>query len=105
MSLLVVLLFLPLISAVITFVSGGRFARYVALAGGTITFVLCNFLKPAFVNGGFLPITYFENWITNPVINFSLSLDGLSFMLVALTTFLVPLIIFTTYSKQIENAK
>jgi NADH-quinone oxidoreductase subunit M len=105
MSLLVVLLFLPLICAIITFMSGDRFAKYAALTGGTATFILCNLLKPAFVNGGLQPITFFENWITNPVINFSLSLDGLSFMLVALTTFLVPLIIFTTYRKQIENAK
>jgi NADH-quinone oxidoreductase subunit M len=105
MSLLALTLFAPLLFALVTFLSGDRFAKYVALAGGVITFILCNLLKPGFVKGNFTPIEYNYEWITNPVINFSLSLDGLSFMLVALTTFLVPLIIFTTYRKAIENAK
>ncbi|MES2619241.1 MAG: NADH-quinone oxidoreductase subunit M [Bacteroidota bacterium] len=103
--LLVVILFLPLVFALLTYLSGNRFAKYVALAGGVIAFAGCNFLKPAFLSGGMSPITFTQAWISNPAILFSLSLDGLSFMLVALTTFLVPLIIFTTYRKEVENAK
>jgi NADH-quinone oxidoreductase subunit M len=103
--LLVAVLFVPLLFSLITWLSGERFAKYIALAGGIIAFVLCNLLKPGFVNGGFAPITYSHGWISNPVVNFALSLDGLSFMLLALTTFLVPLIIFTTFRKQIENAR
>jgi NADH-quinone oxidoreductase subunit M len=105
MDLLALLLFLPLIFAVIIFVVGDRFAKHVALAGGGLTFLFSTLFKSSFVEGGMKPITSFHEWIDNPVINFSLSLDGLSFMLVALTTFLVPLIIFTTYRKQIENPK
>lgn len=103
--LLVVTLLTPLVFALLTYLSGNRFAKFVALAGGIIAFVACNLLKAPFMNGGLAPLTYSHSWITNPVVNFSLSLDGLSFMLVALTTFLVPLIIFTTYRKEIDNAK
>ncbi len=103
--LLVVTLLTPLVFALLTYLSGNRFAKYVALVGGIAAFVGCNLLKPGFINGGFAPITYTHSWIVNPLVNFSLSLDGLSFMLVALTAFLVPLIIFTTYRKEIDNAK
>jgi NADH-quinone oxidoreductase subunit M len=103
--LLVVTLFIPLVFALLTYLSGNRYAKYVALAGGFLTLVAAVFFKQPFVNGGLAPITYTHAWIANPLVNFSLSLDGLSFMLVALTAFLVPLIIFTTYRKEIDNAK
>lgn len=103
--LLVITLFIPLVFALLTYLSGERLARYVALVGGLASLAGCILLKPSFVNGGFAPVTYSHEWITNPSIVFSLSLDGLSFMLVALTTFLVPLIIFTTFNKTIENAR
>lgn len=103
--LLVILLFIPLVFALLTYLSGDRYAKYVALVGGAAAFVTCNFLKLPFLQGGMSPLIYSHAWISNPVISFSLSLDGLSFMLVALTTFLVPLITFTTYRKEIDNAK
>ncbi|MBL0310832.1 MAG: NADH-quinone oxidoreductase subunit M [Bacteroidetes bacterium] len=103
--LLLILLFSPLLFALLVLLSGNRFAKHVALGGAILTFFSCNFLKPVFEDGGYAAITYSHEWIANPLINFSLMLDGLSFMLVALTTFLVPLIIFTTYKKEVENAK
>lgn len=103
--LLVIILFLPLLFSLLTFLSGNKYAKYVALAGGVATFIGCVLLKPMFVAGNLQPLAVAYPWIANPVINFSLSLDGLAFVLVALTTFLVPLIIFTTVGKEIENAK
>ena len=103
--ILVALLFIPLVFALFTYLSGERYSKYVALAGAIATFLLGVSLKQPFVNGGLAPLTYLHNWIANPAVKFSLSLDGLSFMLVALTTFLVPLILFTTFRKTIDNAK
>jgi NADH-quinone oxidoreductase subunit M len=103
--LLVVVLFLPLLFSLLTFLSGERMAKFMSLAGGLATFAVCLFLKIGFTKGGYNPIEYSHEWVTRPLINFSLLLDGLSFMLVTLTTFLIPLIIFTTYRKNIENAK
>ncbi len=103
--ILVALLFIPLLFSLITYLSGDRYAKLTAFGGGVIAFLLCASLKQPFMAGGLAPLTYTHDWISNPVIKFSLSLDGLSFMLLALTTFLVPLIIFTTFRKTIENAK
>jgi NADH-quinone oxidoreductase subunit M len=103
--ILVALLFIPLLFSLLTYLSGERYAKYVAIAGGVVAFLLCASLKQSFLVGGLAPLTYSHSWISNPAVLFSLSLDGLSFMLVALTTFLVPIIIFTTYNKTIENAR
>ncbi len=103
--LLVITLFLPLIFAVVTYLSGDRYAKYVSLAGAFIAFVGCSLLKQALVANHLAPVTYVHDWITNPMVQFALSVDGLALVLVALTTFLVPLIIFTTFKKEIDNAK
>lgn len=42
-------------------------------------------------------------WITSIGVDFNVSLDGMSMVLVLLTTFLVPLIIFSSFDKKYEN--
>src|ERR1041385_3216474 len=110
--ILVVILLIPLIFAILTYLGGNKYAKYISFAGAAAAFITCIFLKPVFLAGGMEPIVYSRSWITNPAIYFSLSLDGLSFMLVALTTFLVPLIIITTFGngnlpfhKKIDNPR
>lgn len=103
--LLIITLFLPLVFALLTFVSGNRYAKYVSLTGGVLTFAGSLALNQALTANGLQPLTYTHHWITNPVIAFSLSLDGLALSLVILTTLLVPLIVLATYRKQIDNAK
>lgn len=103
--LLLLTLFLPLVFALLTYLSGNRFAKYIALLGGLLVFTCCSFLKLALVHNNLAPIVFTHDWISNPHISFALNIDGLSLTLVALTSFLVPLIIFTTFRKEIENAK
>lgn len=103
--LLLITLFLPLLFALLTYLSGNRYAKYVALLGGLLAFVGCVILKQSLVSSQLEPLCYTHNWIANPLIAFSLTVDGLALSLIALTTFLIPLIVFTTYSKTIENAK
>ncbi len=103
--LLLLTLFLPLVFALLTYLSGNRFAKYIALLGGLVVFTCCSFLKLALVHNNLAPLVFAHDWIANPHISFALNIDGLSLTLVALTAFLVPLIIFTTFRKEIENAK
>lgn len=103
--LLLLTLFLPLVFALLTYLSGNRFAKYIALLGGLVVFTCCSFLKLALVHSNLAPLVFTHDWISNPHITFALSIDGLSLTLVALTAFLVPLIVFTTFRKEIENAK
>lgn len=103
--LLIITLFLPLAFALLTFLSGNRYAKYVSLAGAVSSFAATLLLHQAFKANGLNPLTYSHAWIDNPSIAFSLSVDGLALSLVALTTCLVPLIIFSTYGKETDNAK
>jgi len=103
--LLAVTLFIPLIVSLVVYLSGNKLAKYVALAGSLLALAGCVLMKVELTKHIISPLLYSHNWISNPVIHFSLMVDGLSLMLIGLTTFLVPLIIFTTYRKEIENAK
>ena len=103
--LLLGVLFFPLVAALLVFLSGNKQAKYVALGATIIEFVASYLLKRSLSVGGLQPLVYSHIWITNPNISFALSVDGLSSILIILTTFLVPLIILTTFRKVIDNAK
>lgn len=103
--LLVITLFLPLAFALVTYLLGDRAAKYVALAGGLAALAGVAMMKLNLTGSGVLALSYSHNWITNPAVLFSLNVDGLALMLVGLTAFLVPLIILTTFNKEIANPK
>ena len=103
--LLLGVLFFPLVAALLVYLSGNKQAKYVALGATVVEFVASYLLKRSLSAGGLQPLIYTHAWITNPNISFALSVDGLSSILIILTTFLVPLIILTTYRKEIDNAK
>jgi NADH-quinone oxidoreductase subunit M len=102
--LLGLILFFPLVAALLTFASGNKLAAKVALVLSAIEFVLSCVLLVKFshhevING------ISEVWITNPHILFAISCDGLSILMVLLTTFLVPVIILSSIDKAVDNAK
>lgn len=101
---LVLILFFPLAAALLTFASGNKLASKVALALSAIEFVLSLVLLQNHVQLGTVA-SFSHDWILNPRIQFAISADGLSLLLVLLTTFLVPVIILSSFNKEIENAK
>ena len=103
--LLLGILFFPLLAAALVYLSGNRQARYVALAASVIEFVGADVLKMHFSQWGSQPIIFAHRWISNPNISFAISVDGLALILILLTVFLIPLILLTTWKKQIDNAK
>jgi NADH-quinone oxidoreductase subunit M len=103
--LLLEVLFFPLVAALLVYLSGNKYARCVALGAAVAEFVASYFLKRHLSHGGLQPLVFSHEWIKNPHILFALSVDGLSIVLILLTTFLVPLIVLTTWRKEIDNAK
>ena len=102
---LVGVLFFPLIAAMVVYLSGNKQAKHVALAASGVEFVISVLLKKYFTESHTGVFAYAHSWIDNPNISFAISVDGLSFVLILLTTFLVPLIIISTFRKEIDNAK
>ncbi|MCW5908908.1 MAG: NADH-quinone oxidoreductase subunit M [Chitinophagales bacterium] len=103
--LLLIVLFLPLAAALLTYVAGNRYAGKVALGLSVVELGASLALLPAYNNADAFNISFMKEWIQNPHINFHIALDGLSLLLLLLTTFLVPVIILSSVSKEVENAR
>ncbi len=103
--LLLVVLFFPLVAALITYLLGNRYAGKAALIFSVLELVASLALIPAYRNADALNISYLREWIQNPHILFQVSVDGLSLLMVLLTTTLIPVIILSSVSKEPENQR
>ena len=97
------ILIVLLVGAIVTYLAGDKLASKVSLFFGVVSFGLTVYLLQLFNEGQ--NIAFFSKWITNPNINFVLSVDGLSIAMVLLTTSLTSLIIFSSFDNHFKNAK
>ena len=102
--LLVLVLFFPLVAALLTFLSGDKLSGKVALVFAAIEFGLSAILLEKLARHNIV-YEFSHVWISNPKIMFAISADGLSLLMVLLTTFLVPVILVSSISKNVTNAK
>jgi NADH-quinone oxidoreductase subunit M len=99
-----ILIFLPIIAALAVLLLKSEVAKYAALFFAVAELVvaavfLCHFVPDATVQFGVdVP------WIPKFGIYFNAGIDGISMIMVLLTTILVPLIILTTYPHRYKNA-
>lgn len=100
--MLSILIFFPLLAALITAISGAN-AKKVALVSAIIEFgySACLFLR--FIPSNGIQFTVNISWIAQLGINYNIGLDGISLLLVMLTTFLVPLIILSSFSHEYKS--
>lgn len=102
--LTVLLIALPLLASLLVFFSRGGSARNLALLFSLAEFVLA---LAAFFQFRHNPssslLTFNTPWVQSLGINFSVSADALGVLMVLLTTFLVPLIILSSYPNQYEK--
>ncbi|MFD1469683.1 NuoM family protein [Hymenobacter caeli] len=98
-----VLLFLPLAAALLLHFTKGGTARTLALGASLVEFALAAFVAFDFTRHGSGAYNLDYAWISSAGINFHLGLDGLSLLLVLLTTFLVPLILLAAFRHDYDN--
>ena len=102
MEQLLLLIFLPLVGAIIT-AFAGKSAKIVStvisvVSLGLALFIACNFIPNA--------STQFEAnfpWIADLGINFHAGIDGISMLMVLLTNLLIPIIILSSYKHDYKN--
>ncbi|MCB2409873.1 complex I subunit 4 family protein [Hymenobacter lucidus] len=102
--LTVFLLLFPVAAALLLHFAKGNAARVMALGAALVEFVVAVY---AAVVSQVTAQTQFEvnvPWIASAGINFHVGMDGLSLVLVLLTTFLVPLIILASFRHDYPNA-
>ncbi len=101
--MLTALLIVPLLAALIVFAIKSDKVRNLALGFSIIELLITLVILFQFdKNGGEQFITNCS-WVHSLGINFNVGLDGISLMMVLLTTFLTPLIIFSSFTNNIKN--
>jgi len=101
-QLLLLLIFLPLVGALATALSGNS-AKHVALASsiaslGLTLIAVCNFTPDASIQ-----FSVNQPWIQDLGINFHVGVDGISIITILLTNILIPLIILSGYQHNYKS--
>lgn len=97
-----IILIILLVGAILTYLSGNRFASKVAILFGVASAIFSVALCMKYGAAG---ANFSIDWISNPNISFSLKADGLSMAMVLLTTILLPIMILGTQSREFKNEK
>lgn len=103
-SPLSILILLPLLGAIVSAFSGTR-SRITALAFSLITLVLSLFVAAGFNPDGGMQFVEKCSWVPSLGISWSLAADGISLLMVLLTAALVPLIIASSFGREIKQPR
>ena len=98
------LILLPIIAGLLTLTTKGENAKMIAFV-----FAFAEMILGAYVYYSFMPnaTTQFAanyDWIHSAGISFSVGIDGISLILVCLTTLMLPFIILSTFNNNYKNA-
>lgn len=98
-----ILLTLPVIAALATWYSPNGKAKNVALAFTLAELGVALYAMSQHVADSSSQFIFDKSWISSLGIRFKIGMDGISLLLVLLTTFLYPLIVLSTSKKPIKN--
>lgn len=98
-----ILLTLPVIAALATWYSPNGKAKNVALAFTLAELGVALYAMSQHVADSSSQFIFDRSWISSLGIRFKIGMDGISLLLVLLTTFLYPLIVLSTSKKPIKN--
>lgn len=97
------LLIILLVGAFATYFTGDKLASKVALLFSLVALGVSIALLNAYNSGA--NISFFKFWINKPLVSYSLTADGLSLIMLLLTSTLTPLIIYSSFGNEYKNAK
>ncbi|MES2395682.1 MAG: NADH-quinone oxidoreductase subunit M, partial [Bacteroidota bacterium] len=97
------LIFFPLLAALLLLMVKGEQVKKIALGAAIIEFVISIFALTQFQHNANVQFEANFAWIQSLGITFHVGMDGISLLLVLLTTFLVPIIILTSFNTNYKN--
>ena len=97
------LLIILLVGAFATYFAGDKLASKVALLFSLVALGVSIALLNSYNAGE--NISFFKFWVNKPAISYSLTADGLSLIMLLLTSALTPLIIYSSFGTEFKNAK
>ncbi|MDX5347682.1 MAG: NADH-quinone oxidoreductase subunit M [Hymenobacteraceae bacterium] len=98
------LLFWPALAGLLVLLIKGENAKKVAFIAALVEFALALFAFTSFVPDATRQFSVELPWIESAGIVFKVGMDGISLLMVFLTTFLVPLIILSSFGHAYKNA-
>src|SRR6185312_5930479 len=99
-----ILIFLPVVAALVVLFFKGSSAKYAALVFALAELCVTGYFLTKFVPNAQQQFTVDAPWIKAAGIYFTAGIDGISMIMVILTTLLVPLIILSTFKHQYKRA-
>lgn len=102
--LTLLLILIPIICSGLLFIAGKNLARPLAIAGALIELIVAFVALNAHMNGHLDALTLDMPWINSPGIRFHISADGISMLMILLTSILMPLIVYGSFNKSYDNA-
>jgi NADH-quinone oxidoreductase subunit M len=98
------LILLPIIAGLIILLTKGDNPKTIASIAAFVELILGGYAYNQFVPNGSSQFSAYYNWIASAGIKFSVGIDGISLILVCLTTLVVPFIILSTFGRTEKNA-
>src|SRR6478736_1138068 len=97
--MIIFLLIWPLLASLSLLVFNVKKAREVALVASVIELIISLVMASQFIKSADVQFSINQPWIDSLGINFSVGIDGISLLLVLLTTVLIPFIILSSFHK------
>lgn len=101
--LTILLLLIPILTGLLVLTIGGRNAKQLALAGALAELATALAAWSQFDPAAGVQFGFKYNWIASAGVTFGAGLDGISLLLVLLTTFLAPLIVLSAFGHSYKN--
>src|SRR5689334_18845207 len=98
-----ILLFLPIAAALVVLLFKGEVAKFIAFAFSIAELAVAGYFLSKFVPDGTIQFGVNSMWMPKIGIWFNAGIDGISMIMVILSTLLVPLIILTTFKHQYKS--
>jgi len=97
------LIFFPLVAGLLLLFVKGPQVKNIALGAAILEFAIAIFALTQFQYNASTQFEWNHFWIQSLGITFHVGIDGISMLLVLLTTFLVPVIILTSFKNEYKN--
>jgi NADH-quinone oxidoreductase subunit M len=102
--LTLVLIFLPLVGGLLIFAFQSPQSKWMALSASLAEMVISFVALAQFQKDETIQFIFSTPWITSLGLSFSVGLDGISLLLVLLTTVLIPFIILSSFGKDYSSS-
>lgn len=101
--LTLLLIFFPLVAALLIFLTRSKAAHILALSAAVAELIISVVLLAQFNKTGGVQFEVNYVWMQSLGLNFHVAMDGISLLLVLLTTVLIPFIILSSFNKEISK--